>query len=178
MRAAVLRLALALAVWPLVAPVARADVVVLKNGAEFDGLLVSEAPDSLVFQSENVQWTFQKALVASVKRDEATRRQELARTAAHERTVANARRLAAHPVVVYGTSWCGWCRRTTEFLTARGVAFVEKDIEHDPVAAAEVARLRRRAGIRSAAVPVIDVGGTIILGYDVPRLKAALAARR
>jgi hypothetical protein len=38
-------------------------------------------------------------------------------------------RALEHDVVVYTTSWCGWCRKTISYLTKRGVPFENRDIE-------------------------------------------------
>lgn len=64
-------------------------------------------------------------------------------------------------VVLYMTSWCGYCRRTSQLLTTLGVPFVEKDIEKDLQAAEDY---RKKAG-GYRGVPVLDVGGRIVRGY-------------
>lgn len=66
------------------------------------------------------------------------------------------------PIIVYTTSWCGYCRATKMYLRSRDVEFVEKDIEVDGNARAELLRKVKTY----AGVPVLDVGGTIILGFD------------
>lgn len=77
-------------------------------------------------------------------------------------------------VVLYGTSWCPACRRATAYLTELGVPFEQKDVEKDPAAAREVAALRERAGIPGNGIPVIDVGGTVLAGFNQGQLDAAL----
>ncbi len=77
-------------------------------------------------------------------------------------------------VILYSTSWCGYCTQARAWLKRRGVPFVEKDVERDPAAAKELAGKRARAGIRSGGVPVIDVGGSLVLGFDKPRLEQLL----
>jgi glutaredoxin-like YruB-family protein len=72
-------------------------------------------------------------------------------------------------VTLYSTSWCGWCKKTRALLTSLGVAFTEKDVERDPAAAVE---RTRKSGRRS--VPVLDIGGTIIVGYDEARTRELL----
>ncbi len=80
---------------------------------------------------------------------------------------------AARPpaVILYMTSWCPYCRKTSAYLKRRGVDFVAKDIEKDPKAAQELARKARGYG----GVPVLDIGGTIIHGYSPEQIDAALA---
>lgn len=77
-------------------------------------------------------------------------------------------------VVLYGTSWCGYCKKAREWLTRKGVSFVDRDVEKDEDAAAELARKARAAGVRPTGVPVIDVRGKLILGFDPRQIDAAL----
>jgi mycoredoxin len=58
-------------------------------------------------------------------------------------------------VTIYGTPWCGDCRRAKKFLSDRGVAFREVNIDETPDAAELV--LRVNDGIRK--VPTIEVEG-------------------
>lgn len=77
-------------------------------------------------------------------------------------------------IIIYGASWCSACHATARYLTERGVPFVEKDIERDPGALAEMQAKARRAGINPTGIPVIDVRGTIVTGFDQRRLDAIL----
>lgn len=158
---------------------ARGDEVTLRNGATYRGAILGETPDALTLQSDGIAWTFRRTHIATQRRDAASRERELQpepppRQADAPR-LASAARVA--PVVLYGTSWCGWCRRAREFFTERGIPFVDKDVERDGLAARELDGLRRRAGIRSGGVPVIDVDGTVIVGFDQRRIEAALGRR-
>jgi mycoredoxin len=58
-------------------------------------------------------------------------------------------------ITIYGTQWCGDCRRTKQFLRERGVAFREVNIDETP--GAEELVLRVSNGLRK--VPVIEVEG-------------------
>jgi glutaredoxin-like YruB-family protein len=73
-------------------------------------------------------------------------------------------------VVVYSTEWCPWCVRLKDWLKQNKIKFEEKDIEKDEEAGAEM--LGKTGG--DERVPVTDVGGTVIKGFDVPALKKAL----
>lgn len=79
-------------------------------------------------------------------------------------------------VIVYGASWCGVCRTTARYLRGRGIPFVEKDIEKDPSARDEMNRKARAAGVEPRGVPVIDVGGELLLGFDADALEMLLEA--
>lgn len=77
-------------------------------------------------------------------------------------------------VIVFGASWCGACRETEAFLRARNIPFVERDIEEDPAAAADMRARAAAAGLHPTGIPVIDFRGRIILGFDREALEAAI----
>jgi glutaredoxin 3 len=65
-------------------------------------------------------------------------------------------------VVVYSTTYCGFCRRAEELLRRTGIAFETIDVTDDVKARAE---LVERAGGRRT-VPVVFVDGEAIGGYQ------------
>jgi glutaredoxin len=77
-------------------------------------------------------------------------------------------------VVLYGTSWCGACAAARQFFTAHKIQFVDKDIEKDSKAQAELLRKARKAGASINGVPVIDFRGTLMLGFNQSRLEQLL----
>ena len=90
-------------------------------------------------------------------------------------TPAGATAAGATPVVtIYGTSWCGACRAAREFLTERKIPFADKDVERDPEAARELAAKASKMGIPTDRVPIIDVRGRLLLGFDRARIEALL----
>jgi glutaredoxin len=82
---------------------------------------------------------------------------------------------AAPDVIIYGASWCGPCHQAAAYLKQRGVAFVEKDIEQDRTAAREMQAKLSRAGIAGGSIPVIDVRGRVLVGFDRGAVDRALA---
>ena len=70
------------------------------------------------------------------------------------------------PVIMYSTDWCGYCRKARKFMTRKKIEFVEKDIEKDPDAARELAQKRAAANLSGGGVPVFDVRGQLIQGFD------------
>jgi glutaredoxin-like YruB-family protein len=78
----------------------------------------------------------------------------------------------AHDVVLYSTSWCGWCRKTMAFLKREGVEFENRDIEEDEAWAEE---LIEKTG--STSIPVVEIDGEIIRGYDPKRMAQLLRSR-
>ncbi|MBD3388482.1 MAG: NrdH-redoxin [Candidatus Altiarchaeales archaeon] len=72
-------------------------------------------------------------------------------------------------VKVYSTPTCPWCKRVKEFLKARNVEFEDVDVAGNQEAAQEMVKKSGQMG-----VPVIEVGETIIVGFDEEALKKAL----
>jgi glutaredoxin-like YruB-family protein len=78
--------------------------------------------------------------------------------------------VAGGPVVLYSTSWCPYCKRARAYLEQHGVKFQEKDVGQSRAALEEM--LKKSGGARG--VPVIDVGGKIIRGFNTRALDQAL----
>ena len=82
---------------------------------------------------------------------------------------------AARPtVIIYGASWCGPCHQAAAYLTRRGIPFVEKDIEEDRLAAREMQTKLASAGMRGGSIPVMDVRGKLLIGFDPEAVNRAL----
>ena len=80
----------------------------------------------------------------------------------------------AEGVIVYKTEWCGVCTKLLAYLDRKGVDYVAKDIEKDSAAAGELQAKAREKGIKTGSVPVIDVGGELMVGFDRARLEQLL----
>jgi glutaredoxin len=80
-------------------------------------------------------------------------------------------------VTIYGTSWCGACRAARQYLSERKIPFADKDVEKDANAARELAAKAARMGVPTDRVPVIDVRGRLLLGFDKARIEALLGER-
>jgi glutaredoxin len=78
------------------------------------------------------------------------------------------------PVIVYKTSWCGVCKQVEAYLRDKGVEYIAKDIETDRAAAAELQAKAKAAGVATGSVPMIDVGGELLRGFDRKRLDKLL----
>lgn len=72
-------------------------------------------------------------------------------------------------VTIYTTPTCAYCRMAKAFFKAHGIAYVEKDVASDQEAAREALQ---KSGM--IAVPVIDIDGAIVVGFDKPRLAELL----
>jgi S1-C subfamily serine protease len=64
-------------------------------------------------------------------------------------------------VVLYGTPTCAPCDQAKRWFSEHGVAYTYHDVSRDPVRAAELVRLTGQN-----AVPVIRVGGQVMIGFD------------
>ena len=73
-------------------------------------------------------------------------------------------------VVIYLTEGCGDCAQASEYVLSLGAKLIEYDIEMDRDRKDE---MRRKSG-GSLSVPLIDIDGTIIRGYNPAAIKAAL----
>ncbi|HLD15890.1 MAG TPA: glutaredoxin family protein [Candidatus Nanoarchaeia archaeon] len=72
-------------------------------------------------------------------------------------------------VLLYRTDSCIWCHKAMEWLKAHKIKFTEKKVDHDDKAAEEMIEKSGQRG-----VPVLDIGGKIIVGFDEPAMKKAL----
>lgn len=82
--------------------------------------------------------------------------------------LGNQQQVAGHrEVILYATSWCGYCAKTRVFLGERGIAYTEMDIEKS----ADARRAYDALGGRG--VPVLKVNDTVIHGYDPQGILAA-----
>jgi glutaredoxin len=76
--------------------------------------------------------------------------------------------LGMKKAVVYSKSRCPWCVKLKDFLRQNGVPFEERDAGENPAYAMEV---QQKSG--GVALPVTDVEGMIIIGFNPAKLKAA-----
>ncbi len=73
-------------------------------------------------------------------------------------------------IVLYCARWCKDCKKAKAWLDERGLAFVEVDIDYNLTARAQV----RKWANGFLVTPVIDVRGTVVVDFDVPKLEEAL----
>ena len=77
-------------------------------------------------------------------------------------------------VILYGTPWCGACKAARQYLSSKHIPFAYKDIENDSSAARELQGKAARLGIPADRVPILDVRGRLLVGFDRTRLDALL----
>ena len=76
-------------------------------------------------------------------------------------------------VIVYSAVWCAFCHAAKDYFDKLGVKYTDKDVEKDPAAGLEAVDKSGQRGI-----PVIDIGGQIIIGFDRPKIDAVLKAKQ
>ncbi len=69
-------------------------------------------------------------------------------------------------VILYSAAWCGVCKATAEFLKKEGIPYEEKDVEKTAGAQQELACKALKHGKKINGVPVLDIAGTLLLGFD------------
>ena len=72
-------------------------------------------------------------------------------------------------VKVYSTPTCPFCIRTKQFLKDNNIVFQDYDVSSDQVKAEEMIKKSGQMG-----VPVLDIEGEIIIGFDKEKIKQAL----
>lgn len=75
------------------------------------------------------------------------------------------------PVTIYTTTFCAFCSTEKQWMDKLGVKYVAKNIEEDESAREE---LLNKLGGNFQGVPVTDIAGEMILGFNRPALQEAL----
>ena len=72
-------------------------------------------------------------------------------------------------IKVYSTKTCPYCGMAKDFFKEKKIQFQEIDVSDDTEAATEMIEKSGQTG-----VPVIEIDGKIIVGFDLPAIKKAL----
>ncbi len=72
-------------------------------------------------------------------------------------------------VIVFSTPTCAYCNIAKRYFRENNVKFRDVDISRDAAAARDVVRRSGQMG-----VPVIDIGGKLIVGFDKPKINQLL----
>ena len=72
-------------------------------------------------------------------------------------------------VVIYTTPSCSYCRLAKDYFRQNGITFTEYNVAADMRKADEMVRKSGQMG-----VPVIDINGRIIIGFNKPEIERAL----
>ena len=72
-------------------------------------------------------------------------------------------------VTVYSTSACAYCQMVKKYLDDNKVGYTNKDVAGDPDAGEEMVKKSGQMG-----VPVTDIDGQIVIGFNKEKLSVAL----
>ena len=72
-------------------------------------------------------------------------------------------------VTIYSTPTCPYCKMAKEFLMEKNVEFTDIDVSRDQARAQEMIDKSGQMG-----VPVIDVDGNVMVGFDKKALAKAV----
>ena len=73
-------------------------------------------------------------------------------------------------IIVYSTPLCPWCKKAKEFLRRRQHKFIECDVSEEDHCRDELLHKTNQL-----AVPVIDINGKILIGFDPEKLLEMIA---
>ena len=75
-------------------------------------------------------------------------------------------------IQVYSTKTCPYCHQLKDYLNEKKVKFEDIDVGSDPVKAQEMIDKSGQMG-----VPVSDIDGEIIIGFDVDAINAKIGIK-
>lgn len=78
--------------------------------------------------------------------------------------------MAQPTVTIYSTPTCHFCHMAKDFFTENHVQFADYNVATDLPKRQEMVEKSGQMG-----VPVIDIGGEIVVGFDEPRLRQLLS---
>lgn len=74
-------------------------------------------------------------------------------------------------IKVYSTPTCPWCTVAKKYLTSKNISFEDLDVSRNREAAMEMVQKSGQRG-----VPVIEINGNIIVGFDQVTIDRLLSA--
>jgi glutaredoxin-like YruB-family protein len=72
-------------------------------------------------------------------------------------------------VIIFTTPTCSYCNLAKQYFRRNKIRFRDVDISKDAAAARDAVRRSGQMG-----VPVIDIGGKVIVGFDKPKINQLL----
>jgi glutaredoxin-like YruB-family protein len=75
-------------------------------------------------------------------------------------------------VIVFSTPTCTYCNAAKRYFRQKGIHFKDVDVSRDPAAARDMVRRSGQQG-----VPVIDIGGKIVVGFNQPKINQLLGIK-
>ena len=76
-------------------------------------------------------------------------------------------------VIVYGAEWCAFCHEAMRYFDKLGVKYEYRNVDENPAWGMEAVQKSSQYGI-----PVLDIDGDIVVGFDRPRINDALKSKK
>lgn len=76
-------------------------------------------------------------------------------------------------ITIYGAEWCGFCHTAKRYLDGKNIAYNYIDVDKDPAKGMEAVEKSGQRGI-----PVIDLDGEIVIGFDRPKIDAYISDKQ
>ncbi len=74
-----------------------------------------------------------------------------------------------HKIIVYSAPWCVYCKMVKSYLDESKVKYTEIDVSADDAGKDDMVK---KSG--QLSIPVVDIDGEIIIGFNKPAIKKAL----
>jgi len=75
-------------------------------------------------------------------------------------------------VKIYSTPTCPWCKKAKAYLEEKGIAFESLNVAEDAKAQEEMIKISGQIG-----VPVLDIDGQIVIGFDKGKIDELLGLK-
>lgn len=72
-------------------------------------------------------------------------------------------------ITIYSTPFCVYCKTLKEYLGSKGIAFKEIDVSQDEKELEKMVAISGQMG-----VPVIDIDGDVVVGFDKEKIDELL----
>jgi glutaredoxin len=74
-----------------------------------------------------------------------------------------------YDVILYTTTWCGYCAKTRRYLAENNIRYTDWDVEHSEKGRIDYERFGRKG------IPIVVINGeTVIFGYSPEKISEAL----
>src|SRR3989344_3428485 len=76
-------------------------------------------------------------------------------------------------IKIYSTPSCPWCKKAKAYLGEKGIEFTSIDVSSDEIAQKEMIEKSGQMG-----VPVLDIDGKIVIGFDKKKIDSLLRIKK
>jgi glutaredoxin len=76
-------------------------------------------------------------------------------------------------IIIYGAEWCAFCHEAMRYFDNLSVKYVYKNVD---LSADDARAAVEKSGQRG--IPVLDMDGEIIIGFDRPKIDNALKEKK